>query len=603
MLPSDENRIMEIRFTPEHKILNELFGRDMKYVIPQYQRLYSWDCLGKSERNNQVNVMWDDLIEYFHTEGNNTYFFGSMVLISTGRQEYEVIDGQQRLTTMVLLFAAIKCFLKEIKPLLTHSELLMFVDTTITFADDLLYNKKLFGAETIEKKLKIEKNSGFDYDAVLKDAIECNAGASRSLESATAEQVNTVKRYFSNLQFLKEKLKGEFLENGVFTGLKARSLNEFIEFLKSRVSVVRILTPSFEVAYHIFEILNNRGLPLSNKDLFRNFIIKEWNTFKNSGPQHEGIDPYAKWNELEQDYELTDDFIARWAESIRAARLLYSAFNDIREIYARTYRDERPGNKIEVFYEDIKRDLGYYNRLINNDFAHPLLRGKIRFILQAPNIKYSLNYLLAALRNQQGQESPVFIKLVQHLEIMVFISLFIRFEAGPINDAIRRMNGNLPLDEDSFQKSFKKFGMGPELKNAGITDADTAKLLLAKYAWIHEAQTDDDVVDQTLDLKKCSLEHIIPQNAAGTAWENRFSREFIQEYTYRLGNMTLLTTKMNAAARNLPFAQKKYEYARTKLPMTLHLSALEDITEDFLRRRHEEITTAILQDLGINESF
>jgi|GEM_PF-1784259 len=72
---------MEVKFTPEHKVINDFFAREVKYIIPAYQRPYSWDCEGKSDRNNQVNSMWDDWYHHFLGSGNDTYFLGSMVLI------------------------------------------------------------------------------------------------------------------------------------------------------------------------------------------------------------------------------------------------------------------------------------------------------------------------------------------------------------------------------------------------------------------------------------------------------------------------------------------------------------------------------------------
>ena len=63
-----DNDLLMMQFTPEQKVLNDLFGNDITYIIPAYQRPYSWDCIGKSDKNNQVNIMWQDLIEFFSQE-------------------------------------------------------------------------------------------------------------------------------------------------------------------------------------------------------------------------------------------------------------------------------------------------------------------------------------------------------------------------------------------------------------------------------------------------------------------------------------------------------------------------------------------------------
>ncbi len=267
---------------PEHKVINDLFGNDIKYIIPEYQRPYSWDCIGKSDRNNQVNVMWEDLISHFEKGNKSTYFLGAMVLIEEEPREFQVIDGQQRLTTLVLLFVAIKCFLKKAQlEGQNREELDQFIEDAIGEMDRITYNKKTFGVRA-EKKVKIERNAGFNYDDVLQAVMNCQSIAAVNKRNVTEEQNTVIERFFSNEEFLEEKFRFHFLEGHIFTLKMAIKLNSFIEFLKNKVSIVRILTPTFEVAYQIFEILNNRGLPLSNKDLFRNFIIKEFDALKQS---------------------------------------------------------------------------------------------------------------------------------------------------------------------------------------------------------------------------------------------------------------------------------------------------------------------------------
>ena len=106
-------------FTPEHSPLDRIFAADTTYRIPAYQRPYSWQAVGKSERDSQVVQMWDDLWSFFedNRQNNKEYFLGSMVIIEdrTKVRTFEVIDGQQRLTTLLLLFAAMRCFLQEVE--------------------------------------------------------------------------------------------------------------------------------------------------------------------------------------------------------------------------------------------------------------------------------------------------------------------------------------------------------------------------------------------------------------------------------------------------------------------------------------------------------
>jgi uncharacterized protein with ParB-like and HNH nuclease domain len=260
---------LQMEFITEQKVLNDLFGNEMTYIIPEYQRPYSWDCIGKSDKNNQVNVIWQDLIDFYESKNANIYFMGSMVVIGDGtKREYEVVDGQQRLTTLTILFTAIKCFLQEIRankniPIANQTEFLEFIKASTDNIDKLIFNEKRNGLyRKAEKKVKIQKTIGFDYDNVLKIVMECGDASVLSLKDASEEQKEVTNRYFKNRLFFIEQLKQKFLKDGIFTNETAENLDGFFEFLKNRITLLRIQASQFEVANQIFEILSpKKGLP------------------------------------------------------------------------------------------------------------------------------------------------------------------------------------------------------------------------------------------------------------------------------------------------------------------------------------------------------
>lgn len=593
---------MEVKFTPEHKVVNDLFAREIKYIIPEYQRPYSWECEGKSDRNNQINAMWDDIFAYFKDGKKETYFFGSMVLIGNGSREYQVVDGQQRLTSLVLLFSAFKCFAKELQRILPEGELQVFAQKVESLIDELIFNENLFGAVSMEKKVKIEKSTVFDFDRILTKSINCDVFDPKEFQGAKLEHIETAERYFKNKDYFVERLRENFLDKeGHFSNDTAIELNKFLDFVKNRISVVRILTDKFEIAYHIFEILNNRGLPLSNKDLFRNFLLKEFDALKNEGGQYSKIDPTERWSNLEQDYDLRDDFLARWVESMNARQQQYSAFNDLKDIYARQYKDTLNRRKVEVFYADIERDLAYFTTIVNGEVLDPRLKSKLNVLLNGGNNRYTLNFLLALWRYAEGLESEM-LDLMNAYEIFLLHKLLLgRFVSGPVYGAIAELKSNRPekaiavLTPDEVKNAVKK-----EILE-GVVDNDSGKLLLAKWVWLQEYNpANDDVIEQKLLFDKASLEHIIPQKPdQNTNWLKDFSIEFREEYTYRIGNMTLLTGRKNSSARNFDFSKKKIIYESTKLNTTRQIASLTKIDEIFIAQRHEIITSEILRDLGL----
>jgi uncharacterized protein with ParB-like and HNH nuclease domain len=605
---------MSTLFTPDYRALDEIFIDKADYLIPSYQRPYSWDCLGRSDKNNQVNVMWDDLIDYFESGSKDPYFMGSMVMIQRDERSYEVIDGQQRLTTILLLFAAAKCVLKDKSIKLeenggvSQQEIDIYLRDNIEELERLIFNRTSnIGQFVSEKKVRIQRGIGFDFDQVLKVALSCESENSILVPNQTSDEERAIiRRYFNNLDFFVQKIKGYFTPNLKYTAENLTRLSSFLAFLRFRIGIIRIIASSFNAAYQIFEILNNRGLPLSNIDLLRNFMIKEFALLNESQPGR-CPDPTAKWHALEMDNELDNAFISRYVESINAKKQRYSAFNDLKEIYDRRYSDKLGKFKIELFYEDLQKELAIYTQIVRYQFASRDLNNRLRFLLLCPNVPSTVNLLMAVCRGVRV-ESEI-LAFVKAYEVGVIFSLgfywwsskryFDQISAintGNIDGVIKDIRSEDELSHSKIKKTFLKF------LNGKYWDNGQALILIAKYHWVVDAQkAEQDVARVELDLNQASLEHIIPQNPAkGTNWLADFSEDFRKEYTYKLGNFTLLTTRMNSAAKNYDFSKKQEIYRKTRLPITQEMTVPGfQMTEAYIRDRHNRICKTILQDLGL----
>ncbi|TAG54585.1 MAG: DUF262 domain-containing protein [Cytophagales bacterium] len=543
--------------------------------------------------------MWDDLISYYKNGDKNPYFLGSMVLIQKDIYSFDVIDGQQRLSTLILLFASIKCFLTKNLNENTSNELANYLKDGIENINELLFNKAQFGITTIEKKVVVHRNpDGFDYDLYFKKVVDCEQLSIQNFEKATDEQKRISKRYFDNRDFFEGKLSETFLKDNTLSLEGYIEINKFIDFLKSRVVIVRILTGNFEMAYHIFEILNNRGLPLANKDLFRNFIIKEFAAIGDKNPNQ-------KWIDLEEEFSFSDDFLGRWVESTKGGQQKYSSYNDITEIYKHRYTEKPGKKKIELFYEDFKSTLPLYEKIVNIDFTTPFFKTKINFILNVGNLRYSMNLLFSLLRNTQGDiEQNEFAKIIisEYDKYLNYCFHYGRYSSKPVYNCINLIN-KLQWEEakSCFKESYSEVDLTKTVYNSLFySDNDTPKLLLAKYLWYKNFKLENnDLVKVDLIYSNCTLEHIMPQNCRkGSNWEKDFSPNFRDVYTYKLGNMTLLTKKINSAAKNYDLEKKKEEYKKTNLAMTLELANLNvPISEEFIKNRHYEIVQTLIEEI------
>ncbi len=601
-----------ITFTPEHKQLSNIFGEGARYVIPSYQRPYSWESQGKSDKNNQVNNIWDDLIEFFEANQGNVdeYFIGSMVAVSKTDMDgkyFEVVDGQQRITTLLILFGAMKCFLYRQKSHINEKtkEFQEFIERSIQEFEVLIYNKKTSGFSFVpELKLKINRDYGYDFNEYLNDLIACKDGEPK--KGNTEENNQIMQRYLNNYKFLLGQIENMFLDETSkdFTESKAQQFSKFAQFLRIRVAMIVITASSFSSAYFIFEVLNNRGLPLNNKDLTRNFLISEF-----VKAEFSDTEAAKKWYELEDNYLFPPDFIGRWVESKKASQQQYSAFNDLEKLYKDNYKDSINKKAIELFYDDFKTDLYYFDFFEDTtNIEDKCLAFKIEFLKKTNNIRYTTNFILSAMRYFafDGKTNEEFYKLLDSYELFVVYTLlkpYKRFSSTTVYEAIDSLNSkNLSKAHRCIElsKSEKKELKG--LLAADIFDNYIAKLLIAKYFWIKECET-EDVVSVALDFDKATLEHIFPQTpTANTNWANhkKFPKKFADEYTYKLGNMTLLTHKVNATIKNGDFETKKQpEYKKTKLDMTVRLGELADINSEYIQKRHIEITSKLIEHFGL----
>lgn len=575
-------------FNTTHSALDEVFGTDKTYVIPAYQRPYSWQCSGKTETNNQVNRMWDDLWE-FHSDNktDKEYFLGSMVVIEqSATRTFEVVDGQQRLTTLALLFAAMSCFLQEH---CNDPELATFKQSAIVKFNSLLFNTKGVSLQR-SLKVKIQRAAGFDYDQVIEKVVNCED----SPQVDDARYAEIAQRYVENRDYFGERLCDSFLTNGVFTIEKANAFDEFFKFLYVRVALVLITTTSFETAFMIFETLNNRGLPLTNLDLLRNFLLKELTEAHSENPA-------AQWSAIE-DRNLKEEYLGRWVESWLGTQQRSSAFNDLRQIYEKDSAFQQLPNKPRAlrFYDQFARDLNFYNLIDRPETVDDkAIRNKIRFLRAAGNERYSTNLMLALFRQTQftGQPNTAVLDFLcnyQRWMVNILLAPKTRFSHGPIYEAIKLiLAGKVTEAKAKFDISGDAANQLTEYIAGEIRDNSTAALLLAEYVW-HEASTTEDVVEQELIFETATLEHIIPQKpTAKSDWNKQFTKQFRDLNTYLLGNMTLLTGRTNSAANNFEFSKKKTIYARTLLPITKELAALDSLTPEYIEERHKRLVNGI----------
>ncbi len=278
---------MEEPFKPLSLSIRELFGNaDSLYKIPQYQRPYKWE-------DEQVDKLWEDIFDAFENKEEN-YFLGSIITAKPRDNEksayVDVVDGQQRLTTLMILF----CVVRDLFPKLNtgKSEENPFAVDIDTISSSI----SLFGKA---KRLKLFTHTQHQSDF---ENIILN-GNTNDLKKPYKYQIRT-----------DEEPKFKFINTAVIfrnklTELGKEQSEELINYLFNQVKIIRIDCKNREFAIKLFQVLNDRGMDLTAADLIKSFLLENLYKKYKDDPDTSKIKEeqfIADWRDMEQTIKTCD---------------------------------------------------------------------------------------------------------------------------------------------------------------------------------------------------------------------------------------------------------------------------------------------------------
>ena len=253
-------------------------GREEPFLVPDYQRPYSW---GEEE----IVTLFNDLLLF--TEGdvskknknsNDTYFLGTVISFKNENGEQEIIDGQQRITSLFLLLRAIYTKLK------TFSKKTNLYDELLSEIEPILWKNVIKSEGAVKNVLISSSVINDEGNNILKGILE---------NGVTKEVAND--RYSVNYTLFQRLFDGLVYEN---PGL----MFEFVRYVLNRTLICPIITESQEGALNIFSTLNTRGMPLSESDIFKAKIYN----FLDDSQKNRFIE---RWKELTEKAEYVNEDI------------------------------------------------------------------------------------------------------------------------------------------------------------------------------------------------------------------------------------------------------------------------------------------------------
>lgn len=544
-------------------VFQKIFSQDFWFNIPEYQRSYVWQA-------DNITELVDDLYYAYKNKPKNEYFLGSLVLKKLPTidfAEYEVLDGQQRLTTFLLMMAVIRD--------LIHEE-----QYKSTIHETIYQEKNLL--KQIPARMRITYKIRDNVQDFMQEYIIEKHGTQKIKKLEDLKKSNNISlANMSNaILILNELIKDK------------EDLEDFVGFIFNYAIFIYVSTDNTEDAFRMFTILNDRGIPLTNADILKSENIGALISEKE-------ISKYAKlWEEIEgKQGEKFDRFL----QFIRTILIKEKARSSLlEEFMEKIYNKENPlltkgkdtfelvSNYSDIYQniidlEDSNLSNEFKNLLTimqmglrSEDWVPPLLHFYNKFkydcldeFLVKLEYKFSSDWICGITPTVRLDNMNVILKSIDNAKAPRDVLNNSRLFKVDKNDL--RVN----IEEEVYKKQF-------------------AKHMLLKLEYLMS----DNTVHIT-DYKNISVEHVLPQNPEeNSKWKRTFSEKQREFWTNKLANLVLIGQKKNSALGNLDFAEKKDKYLKSRMDVfkasKVFLGGKSEWTPQVLERRQKELVELLV---------
>jgi hypothetical protein len=539
------------------------------YEVPIFQRDYSWD-------EDNYSRFWDDLDGVMRNDASD-YFLGAMVINDAHSPRLSIIDGQQRITTASLLLCALRDAATEYGNR----------DLALNIATDFL-GRIDYGTGCRVPKLKLNRTNRAFYEERLFPGTT-RADADRERQDSRNDESNRL--LAASYLFFFNRICDSIERGASITKLAA----DIIGALDARLTIIFISVKDDQNAYLLFETLNDRGLGLSVADLLKNFL------FARAGGNNLSI-IQENWEEMTNNlgkFEVRTFLRHFWlsTEGVITESRLYRAFfekystpSKVLDL-SRILKDEA---YIYGAFEDPEHEIwsqfGGDKKMIQKG-----LRDLRQF-----GITQSYPILLAVM----ADNISAFASTLRAVVVFAFrYSMILNKSSGTVekaySSAARFARGNPSASaRDLFARlaylypSDDDFGRGFKVKE--FRQAPMARYILRE---INDWMMREEGVQTIDDPNVLNLEHILPK-APSDEWISAFGghRDVCLSYCHRLGNMTLMRSALNTAAKNQRWSAKRDLIARQ--PLKISEGALsEDVWDAAAIERRQQSMAKLAKEV------
>ncbi|GAA9279504.1 DUF262 and DUF1524 domain-containing protein [Helicobacter pylori] len=543
-------------------------SQEKQFVIPIYQRVYSW---GKE----QCKQLWDDIIKTGGNDQIEGHFIGSIVFVhdgiyTTSHNELLIIDGQQRLTTITLLFIALRDHLNDEDEFLEK------------FSRQKIQNRYLINSdEKGDKKFKLILSEP-DKDTLL-FLIDRNK---RKPSEPSSKIMENFKLFEEWIRKNTDKLET------IFKGL-------------DKLMVVEIsLERGKDNPQLIFESMNSTGKDLTQTDLIRNYILMGLE------PEEQKIFYEKYWRAMEEGFEqsereeLFNKFVRHYL-TIKTREI--PNINKVYEAFKR-YQQER-GIEIEDLLKDLQKYCGYFCQIAfkkEDDEDNKDLNKALGFLVDLDmDVVYPLLLELYSDYKDNVLSKKDFIPIIYLIESYLVRRAVCGLAANGLNKIFPSFTKHIQKDQyfESIKAHFLslettkgKFPKDSEFKNLFIT-IDFYKKFKGKTKCFLE-RLEHFKTKEPVNTQKCTTEHIMPQTLE-SEWEKNLGQDYERihdQYLHTIGNLTL--TGYNQEYNNKSFQEKQgMERGFKDSPLKLNesLKDFESFGEEEIKKRANDLADLALK--------
>ncbi|GAB3755239.1 DUF262 domain-containing protein [Microlunatus parietis] len=547
--------------------LQKVFSSDYDFRIPPYQRPYRW-------QTDQAIQLLDDLEHTLERSDNEPYFLGSLVLVEAGKDIYDVIDGQQRLTTLTILFGALR-----------------------DLSTDDVYGRAL-GAYVTEPgnpvtrtpskpRLLLREQEAEFFQSYVQNPGKIAVLVGLSDNAADTESKRAIR---DNAKVLHERLSA--------WGEDRRQ--ELATLMTTNTYLVVVATANLDSAYRIFSVMNARGLDLAPTDIFKSEVMSK--------------------------FPADSDYAKRWedAEAVLGSEGFTDLFRDVRTIVSgklprqellKEFPDQVLNGYLTAgaaanFVDDLILPYSRaFERTVVQDFGHGAEWEAVNHRLQR----------LAMIDNKDWRPAALW-ALKEHSDDAEFLATFLdRLERLAASFLMRGVYTTPRITR--YLDLVNELKAGKELSAPALelTDEERRETRNAINGQIYRMQTRraryvmlrlDELLAKdpgaTYKHSIISIEHVLPQTPAeGSQWLADFTEEQRDDWTHRLGNLLLLNRRKNSQARNYDFAAKKSRYfggvkGSSVFALTTQVLEYETWTPDVIEARQKQLVDLLVHEWQVD---